>query len=41
VLEMTEAEVESHIATLKLLSGAKPEGESNTRRFKGHRKKQP
>jgi hypothetical protein len=38
VLEMSEAEVESHLSVIRQLSGVKPKGESNTSRFKGHRK---
>lgn len=36
VPDMTMAEVESHMATIAMLSGAKPKGVTN--RFKGHRK---
>lgn len=38
VMDMSEAEVESHLAVIKQLSGVKQGGESNTNRFKGHRK---
>jgi len=36
VPDMSEAEIESHLAVIAQLSGAKPQG--NTSRFKGHRK---
>jgi hypothetical protein len=38
VLDMSEAEIESHLSVIKQLSGVKTKGESNTHRFKGHRK---
>jgi len=38
ILDMSEAEIESHLSVIKQLSGVKTKGESNTHRFKGHRK---
>ncbi|ADE10480.1 hypothetical protein Slit_0238 [Sideroxydans lithotrophicus ES-1] len=38
VLDMTEAEIESHLSTIAVVSGAKPPQGTTTRRFKGHRK---
>lgn len=40
VLDMNEHEIESHLSSIRKIANPKG-GDSNTRRFKGHRKNKP